>query len=179
MRLKVNEEASNRRIRGANYRWSTPENRETTKRPHNSISLSISWLFHVALKQREPDCSSCEPAKRPDPQARRVASATCPVSATQCRSPAVRLSKPPTAIEHPSPGAAIPNCRPGQALPMAQGMPKRNSANPRRKARCALPQSTMSSNRRRSRSCRTPPGTTSRSRYMTFQPCRASAISAK
>jgi hypothetical protein len=36
----------------------TAENPETVKRLHNSLFLSITWLFHAALKQRETDCNS-------------------------------------------------------------------------------------------------------------------------
>jgi hypothetical protein len=67
MRLKVNEEARihrNREFKCSNYRCPTPENSETVKQATNFLFISMRWLFHAALKQREPDGSSCEPPDR-------------------------------------------------------------------------------------------------------------------
>jgi hypothetical protein len=42
----------------------TFQNHETVKRASNSLFLSMCWLVHAGLKQREIGCNSCEPAGR-------------------------------------------------------------------------------------------------------------------
>jgi hypothetical protein len=45
-------------IGGSNYGWRFPQNPETVKQADNSLSVSMRWLFHAALKQSETERSS-------------------------------------------------------------------------------------------------------------------------